>query len=113
MLKNLKNFFNKEKIKIGDTVLCINDDAWNRYNTDIKLIKYKVYPVKNIIKTKCCNMICLDIGAKNYDFDYVICPTCKKEIIVKGIHYAKSDRFIKFNKNFLSFTDFKKLLINV
>jgi hypothetical protein len=88
--------FKKDKFKIGDNVICIDDRGWNESgnnDTNIKLTYKKIYKIQDINKCK-CGHIQFDIGGRTKSNTHTGCG-CKTQIPGKGIHWAGAFRFRK------------------
>jgi hypothetical protein len=88
---NSKN--SKDDIKVGDTVICIDDRRWNGC-TNIELSHGTKYKITSISKS--CHGISYDIGGRFNDRrHHTTCTKCNKDLSGQGIHWAATHRFRK------------------
>lgn len=93
---NFKNLFKRNpKIKVGDTVRCIDDRDWGDPEyTNIQLQYGKTYKILDILIAGCCGTTCFDIGGRfTISHQLTHCGDCSIDIQGKGIHWADSKRF--------------------
>lgn len=96
------NFFRKHKdeVKIGDTVICIDDRPKTTSLASPPLVYMKSYIVKGIEICKKCKVKAYDVGFKSNDFTRCHCDMF---IPGKGIHWCDSRRFAKNISNEMSY----------
>lgn len=90
-------FKKKEKIKVGDILVCIDDRDWGH---SLPTLKYgEKYKVLNLLVSPYGDKIlCVDFGSKIDSGElnqFINCAACKTEIPGLGIHWAKISRFRK------------------